>query len=136
MLQSLLPGRKPSERVTELKPWVRGVVTAYVLLVVPLLVLSLVLMVIHAPRAFATAYDSIGVQWDKVAHAAGMAAAVAGGIQLAVLALPCAGMALTAGRVGRRACAGAWTWSEGDPVRRGGVATVGAAAIGLVVFTW
>src|SRR5919198_2190676 len=54
ILQQLLPWRRASDRVTELKPWVRGVVTGYVVLVVPLLLISFVLMVLHAPRAFAT----------------------------------------------------------------------------------
>jgi hypothetical protein len=136
VLQSFFPGRESSQRVTELKPWVRGVVTGYVLLVVPLLGLSFVLMVLHAPRAFATAFDSIGVQWDKVATANGLLAGSVGVIQLTALVLPCAGMALTTGRVSTRLGGAAWTWSAGDPLRRGSVVTVVAAAIGLVAFTW
>jgi putative peptide zinc metalloprotease protein len=136
VLASLVPGRPASDRVTELKPWVRGVVTGYVMLVVPLLALSFVLMILHAPRAFATAYDSLGVQWDKVAHAGGLAAGVAGALQLGVLVLPCAGMVLTAGRVGGRVGRGAWSWSAGSPARRSAVTAVAAAGIGLAAFTW
>src|SRR5205807_9709328 len=55
VLASLLPWRDADERVTELKPWVRAVVTAYVLVVVPVIALVFVLMLAHAPRAFATA---------------------------------------------------------------------------------
>jgi putative peptide zinc metalloprotease protein len=136
VLQSFLPGREADEKVTELKPWVRRVVTTYVLIVVPLLVLSFVLMILHAPRAFATAYDSIGVQWDKVSTAGSAVAGIAGALQLAALVLPSAGIALTLARVGRRAGSGAWSWSAGDPVRRGAVATVAAAGVGLAAFTW
>ncbi|MEA2311915.1 MAG: putative peptide zinc metalloprotease protein, partial [Solirubrobacteraceae bacterium] len=136
VLQSLISGREPSDRVTELKPWVRRVVTGYVMFVVPLLLLSFVLMVLHAPRAFATAYDSIGVQWDKVSNAKGIAEGLAGVLQLAALVLPSVGMVLTGGRVGTRASAAAWAWSAGEPLRRGGLATVAAAGIGLVAFTW
>ncbi|MGH2969045.1 MAG: hypothetical protein ACRDK0_08265, partial [Solirubrobacteraceae bacterium] len=100
VLQSLLPGREASPQVTELKSWVRRVVTVYVLSVVPLLLFSFALMLVHAPRAFATAYDSVGVQWDKVAAADGAIPGAAGVLQLAALVLPCAGIALTTGRVG------------------------------------
>src|SRR2546421_3605008 len=57
-LASLLPWKRTSERVTELKPWVRGVVTAYVFTVVPLLLLMFGLMLINAPRIISTAWDS------------------------------------------------------------------------------
>ena len=59
VLRRLIPGREPDPRVTELKPWVRRVVTGYVCFVVPLIALLFVLMLIHAPRAFATGYDSL-----------------------------------------------------------------------------
>src|SRR3954451_5607069 len=134
VLQSLLPGREADPRVTELKPWVRAVVTGYVCTIVPVLVLSFVLMIVHAPRAFATAYDSAGVQWDKVAGAPGMAAAATGVVQLALLVLPCLGMVLTSGRVGGRVCRSAWCWSEGEPLRRGVLGIGAAGAVGLAAF--
>ncbi len=136
VLTSVLPGRAPSDRVTELKPWVRRVVTSYILLVVPLLALSFVLMVLHAPRAFATAYDSLGVQWDKLAGARDVAGRAVGGIQLLMLVLPCAGMVLTGGRVGSRLTGAAWSWSAGDPLRRAAVTAVVGGAAGLAAFTW
>jgi putative peptide zinc metalloprotease protein len=136
VLQSLIPGRRASEQVTALKPWVRRVVTAYVLAVVPLLIFAFVVMLLHAPRAFATAYDSLGVQWDKVAQAGGAVDGAAGVLQLLALALPCAGIVLTSGRVGTRLSGAAWSWSEGEPLRRSAVATVAAAGVGLIAFTW
>ena len=136
ILQSLIPGREADARVTELKPWVRRVVTAYVCTIVPVLILSFVLMIAHAPRAFATAYDSAGVQWDRIAAAPGLAATATGIVQLALLVLPCMGMLLTSGRVGGRVCRSAWCWSEGEPLRRGvlGVGSIGA--MGLAAFVW
>jgi putative peptide zinc metalloprotease protein len=136
VLQSLLPGREADPRVTELKPWVRAVVTGYVCTIVPVLILSFVLMIVHAPRAFATAYDSAGVQWDKIAAAPGMAAAATGVVQLALLVLPCMGMVLTSGRVGGRVCRSAWCWSEGEPLRRGVLGIGAIGAIGLSAFVW
>jgi putative peptide zinc metalloprotease protein len=136
VLQSMLPGREADPRVTELKPWVRAVVTGYVCTIVPVLILSFVLMIVHAPRAFATAYDSAGVQWDKIAAAPGMATAATGVVQLALLVLPCLGMVLTSGRVGGRVCRSAWCWSEGEPLRRGVLGIGAAGAAGLAAFVW
>src|SRR3954469_17486040 len=136
VLQSLLPGREADPRVTELKPWVRAVVTGYVCTIVPVLVLSFVLMIVHAPRAFATAYDSAGVQWDKVAGAPGMAAAATGVVQLALLVLPCLGMVLTSGRVGGRGGRSAWCWWGGEPLRRGVLGIGAIGAVGLAAFVW
>src|SRR5207237_8435771 len=67
-LASLLPWRKTSDRVKELKPWVRVVVTSYVMTVVPVLLFMFGLMVINAPRIFSKAYDSFVVQYHKVHH--------------------------------------------------------------------
>jgi putative peptide zinc metalloprotease protein len=88
---------------------------------------------------FATAYDSLGVQWDKLGTALddGEPASVAAGVlQLLALALPVAGMCLTFGRVGSRSATGAWSWSEGRPERRAGVVTVATATVALAAFTW
>ena len=50
-LRSLLPGpRAPTARAAALKPWARVVVTAWVLVIVPLLLFTLVLMVLALPR--------------------------------------------------------------------------------------
>src|SRR5438093_1064749 len=65
-LASLVPWKKTSDRVKELKPWVRVVVTAYVLTVIPVLVLMFGLMAYNSPRIFATGYDSFVTQYDKV----------------------------------------------------------------------
>jgi putative peptide zinc metalloprotease protein len=139
VLRGLLPGREPDPRVTELKPWVRRVVTGYVCTVVPLITLLFVLMLVHAPRAFATGYDSFAVHLDRVGPAFSDGRAGKGILNIAemvVLALPLVGMVYTTGRLGRRAAAGAWSWSGGRPAWRGGFALGTAAAVGLVAFLW
>ena len=125
--------------MNELKPWVRVVVTAYVLTVVPLLVFALLMALLHAPRVFATAYDSLGVQYDKVAAAVsdGAGADVAVGLAAAAaLVLPAAGIALTFARVGtrvgRRAGAGPRAGRRAAPRS----SSPFAAAIALAAFTW
>ena len=139
VFRSLKPGAEADARVTALKPWVRVVVTAYVLTVVPLLVFSLLMALLHAPRLFATAYDSIGVQYDRIGAALsdGAAATVASGsLQLLLIALPAAGLALTLSRVGTRAGLRAVSWSAGRPARRAAVILAFTATIALATFTW
>ena len=139
ILRSLLPGRKPDDKVRELKPWVRVTVSIYVLTLIPLLMAGLVMMIISAPRVFATAYDSLGVLSDKfsVALDGGEGITVAAsGLQMAALVLPCAGFLATSGRLGRRLVGGALSWSEGEPVRRGALALVTVTAVALAAFTW
>ena len=102
ILRSLLPSREPDEKVKELKPWVRVVVSAYVLILIPVLLAAVVLMLLSAPRVFATAYDSIGVQADKVGDALDQGKGIivaAGVLKIAAVSLPCLGMVFTSGRL-------------------------------------
>jgi putative peptide zinc metalloprotease protein len=140
ILTSVLPWRGADERVTELKPWVRVVVTAYVCLLVPVIGFVFLLMLINAPRVFATGWDSFWVHWDGVgpqfAHGQ-TARGVISIFQMAVLVLPAAGIAYTTARVAKRFGWAGWQWSDGSPVRRGGfVAGVGAAAALATFLLW
>ena len=138
-LASLLPGRETDPRVDELKPRVRRVVTTYVLIVVPALALATILMIAQAPRAFATAYDSLALRYDQAGSAFGSGRTAAGlgnVFQMAALVLPLAGMVLTTGRIGRRAGGAAWSWSAGEPARRAMVLAPAAAALALSAFLW
>lgn len=139
VLRSLKPGREADARVTELKPWARRVVSGYVLTLIPVLTVMFGIMLVHAPRAFATAYDSFGVQLDRVGGAleSGGPVALAGGaLQLLMLVLPVVGMVLTTTRVGRRAVGGAWRATEGRPRGRGGLVAGTATAVALGAFIW
>ncbi len=140
ILRSLIPGRQAGKEVDELKPWVRVVVSAYVLTLIPVLVLAFAFMLISAPRVFATAYDSIGVQYDRMSTAfddgKGFATA-AGLLQLTAITLPCLGMVFTTSRLGSRVGKGVWGWSAGAPRRRGVViatAVVSAGFAALLLF--
>jgi putative peptide zinc metalloprotease protein len=137
-LRSLLPGHT-DERVTELKRWVRFVVVAWVLVLVPVLLFVFGSIVINAPRIFATAYDSLLVHWDKtnVAFEDGQTSqGLLSGLQMATLALPALGMALSTSRASTRAFKGGWRWSEGYPVRRLGLVTGTAGLVAALGFLW
>ncbi len=103
----------------------------------PVLLGMLLMMVFAAPRMFATAWDALGLQADRVRDGSGGAAQTAlGVVQVLALVLPCAAVALSAARIGRRAGGGVAGWASGS-VPRTGVATVAAAGLaGLAVWTW
>ena len=140
ILRSLIPGRPPEPAVEALKPWARAAVSAYVIALVPVFALLLVLLVISAPRLFATAWDSLGLQSGRIRDAVddgelargGRRRAAAGRARPAVrghrLLVHAARRAAGArrGRLGaRRRAAHAWS-------RRGAA----LALAGLAVFTW
>ena len=137
-LLSLVPGRR-SEAADALKPWVRVVIALWVLTVVPLLVFSLLLVVITAPRAVATAWDSVGLQWRDVNAALSdraWAAMAVGALGVIATVLPILGSGYILSRFGRRA--GTWAWSSAGnvPFGRPGLAAAGVAAAAALAFMW
>jgi putative peptide zinc metalloprotease protein len=134
-LKSMVPWLKREDSVEELKPWVRVAVTAYVLLIVPLLLGFLALTVMNMPRIFATAYDSFLLTEHKLTHAGG-SAIVVDVIQLVVLVLVPLGLVATFVRMGKRFGGAAWTKTDGRPVARAGLVAAAAAAAGFAAYTW
>jgi putative peptide zinc metalloprotease protein len=136
VLSSLLPWRKADDRVTELKPWVRVVVTGYIVILVPVLAGLLILMLVHAPRMFATAYDSLNHRWDRVSGGEGTGQTLKDAFQMIVLALPCVGLTYTTSRIVHRTGLGAWRWSDGHPGRRVPLLVGSVASLAIVVMLW
>ena len=128
ILRSLLPFRDSEPEVTELKPHVRVVVTAWVLTVVPLLLANLVYLLLSAPRLMATGWDSGARLWGQLTAAPGLAQSAMAGIQLIFLVIPFLGLSFMLLRVGKRLAQGSWRWSRGRPGRR---AVVVLAAVGV-----
>jgi putative peptide zinc metalloprotease protein len=138
-LVSMLPWKKADDSVTALKPWVRFAVTAWVLFLVPVLLFVFGMMIINAPRIFATAYDSFFVHLHKADGAFGdgrMAAGALAGLQMVVLALPAAGFVYSFTRAGGRGLRGAWRWSAGSPLRRLAVVAVTAVLLAFLGYIW
>ena len=139
-LASLRPGRTSDARVTALKPWVRVVVTLWVVAVVPLLLVSMLFAVVNLPRVGATAWDSAALQ--RRAVAGGWAdgdptAVLAGVLSMAALALPVLSTVYLLGRVGRRGGRAAWTATADRPAARGALAVAAVAALaGLAYLLW
>jgi putative peptide zinc metalloprotease protein len=128
-LKSAIPGQETEQGAEELKPWVRRVTAAWVLMLIPVLVVVFGLLIFNLPRMFATAWDSLFVQMDKVDE--GGLPAVAGVIQATALVLPLAGATYTLTRGSTRILGGAWSWSEGAPLRRALVVASTVAIAGV-----
>src|SRR5256885_2053115 len=138
-LASLLPWKHTSDRVTELKPWVRVVVTAYVFTVVPLLLFMFGLMLINAPRIISTAYDSFFVQYHKVQHAfsgGNSLNGVIGILQMLILLLPSVGIAATVWMVFKRVTGAVWSRTEGKPAVRAAYGLVTAVVAAFLGYVW
>jgi putative peptide zinc metalloprotease protein len=98
VLAGLLPRRPRGDRVTELKPWARVVVTTWVLTTVAALLATVVVVVINAGSYLRRAWDSLIVQVDGIAHAWRIGSLVdllSGTIGSAMLLMPVVGIALS-----------------------------------------
>ena len=139
-LLSAVPGKPTSERVEALKPWVRVVVTLWVLAVVPILIFALSLAVIGLPRLLATVGDSLGQQWDGLTAAVGngdVLSVIAGALGSFMVALPAASIFFILTRLVIRIGRGLWGKTEGSPVARAGlVPLVGVLLLGLAWLWW
>jgi putative peptide zinc metalloprotease protein len=124
-LKSAIPGRENEPEVEELKPWVRWVTTAWVLFLIPVLVLIFGMLIFNAPRVVATAWDSLQIQLDAIGDG-GWETALAIVRSLA-LVMPLAGAAYSIALVTSRMARGAWSWSEDSLPRRGAVALASGA---------
>jgi putative peptide zinc metalloprotease protein len=137
-LRSLIPGRKDA-RASALKPWVRATVTAWVFVLVPVLLFTFGSILINGPRIVATAYDSLLFHYDKTRAAFGAGETAAGALaalQMATLSLPALGMAVSSTRAGKRAFMGGWHWSEGAPMRRFALVSGTAVLFAALGYVW
>jgi putative peptide zinc metalloprotease protein len=136
IFRSLVRGRRREPKAAELKPWVRVVVTLYLLAVIPALIFFIGSIVLSAPRTLATAYDSFWLQLDRLHGSHGWAELGVGAFRLAALVMPLAAMSLSVSRTAKLGLRGIGRWSRGSILRRA-VAVVGvAAAVGAIAFVW
>ncbi|MEA2477893.1 MAG: putative peptide zinc metalloprotease protein [Actinomycetota bacterium] len=139
VLASLVPWRKSDERVTELKRWARAAVTAWVFIVIPVLLFIFANIVIAAPRILATAWDSFFGLYHKTSGAFGGGQIGTGAfyvIQMVFLTLPILGICYTFFRMFTKSVGGAWRWSADSAPKRGVVMIAAAGAIALMAYRW
>ena len=98
VMASLLPGRRPGPRVTELKRWARLAVTVWVLTTIVALAAMVAMIIIDAPAYVAQAWQSLFAQFDWVRHGAQTGSVLdvlTGAISVVMLMLPVVGFTLT-----------------------------------------
>ncbi|MHA6795221.1 hypothetical protein ACVGVM_17170 [Pseudonocardia bannensis] len=99
VVSSMLPGRPAHPRVAALKPWTRRLITVWVLLVIPFLLYFVVLIAVVVPLVLPMVWRSLVTLAGGIADAvrAGQVAAGALGVlQVVLLVLPWAGLAMVA----------------------------------------
>src|SRR5215208_161925 len=134
-LKRLLPWKK--REPSALKGWARLFVTAWVLIIVPILLAMALSAILLFPKLAASAWASgsglASAMPDQVAGA-DVLGVLASLVRLFALALPVAGVAMFARRLlvstGRKA----WGWSEGSAARRG-IVFAGTAGL-IALLTW
>ena len=120
-----------------LKPWVRVVITVWVLMVVLALMVGLMILVIYGPWAIATTWDSFSVQYGQVSSAFEGGRMIEGVLELidvGFLLISVVGGALLLARVGKRWSVAAWRWAGGSLLLRLGVVLALIAIVGFSLF--
>jgi putative peptide zinc metalloprotease protein len=139
-LLSLLPNRETHEKVQVLKPWVRVVVTVWVLMVIPVIGFSVTMAVIGLPRILATAADSVSKQWHGMTHAFSQGhymGATAGALATFAVALPAASVSYMFLRTVRRFARGLWRLTQDRRAARVALVPLyGLVAVGLAWLWW
>lgn len=105
VLSSLLPGRPTHPRAAQLRPYARVVVTAWVLVVVPLLVGSLALLTARLPAILRTSWQAIGRDWGMLLAAwrtGSPSGVLLAAVAIVFLALPVLGLLLLYENLARR----------------------------------
>jgi putative peptide zinc metalloprotease protein len=136
-LRGLIPGQPKDARRRDLKRPARLILTAWVMLVVPLLGTELTLVILDGPALVRPLARSLGAEWQAAVAQFGQAEIAAGlvtVISIVLIVLPMAGLAYILGRVARTTFGRAVLATRGRPARRFlAVAGVVVAAAGLAV---
>ncbi len=136
-LRRLLPWRR--REPSALTGRARVIVTLWVLVVVPLLLLLAFGAIVLLPRLLATAWESgrqIAVAIPEQVEEADVLGLLTSLLRLAALVLPVAGSILIAQRIIRGTVRGALAWTEGRPARRVAVGLAGVAAVSAAAWAW
>src|SRR5438067_1161014 len=139
ILTHLVLRRPADRRVTELKPWVRRVVTGWVLVTVPFVLYIYLMLIVHAPRIFGTAWVSISTLAAQTARAVGhgdFLTAVLAALQILLLGVPIVGLVASFAMSGRQLSAYVWKNTEGRPLRRSLALCIAAMAGALLLLSW
>lgn len=138
-LLALLPWRRNTLETRALKPWARALITVWVLVTVPLLLLSLVLIVLALPRLLATAGAAGAARY---AQATGSLAAsdftggAANMLALVAIALPVLAILYMLLRLARQLLQAILKRTKGNTLRRGTALVTLAAILAGLAWAW
>jgi putative peptide zinc metalloprotease protein len=138
-LLGALPWRWGDPEARLLKPWARGVITLWVVVVVPMLLLALVAMVLTLPRILGTAWARLQYEVALLENAAGdgdWLQAVARVFTMLAVILPVAAVVYMLVRLGRQVGTATWRRTSGKPVKRGIAVATGLAMVGGLAWAW
>jgi putative peptide zinc metalloprotease protein len=138
-LLGMLPWRWRDTQARELKWWARIVVTAWVIVVVPLLLGMIAMAVLALPRLIGSAWAGLNKQQDVLATAfadGDFVQAIARVLAMIAIVIPMAGVIYLLVRMARRIVGTAWQGTEGKPLRRMLAGVVGAAALAGIAYAW
>ncbi|MDQ1746755.1 MAG: putative peptide zinc metalloprotease protein [Frankiaceae bacterium] len=138
-LRSFFPHRWRHPESRALRPWVRAVVALWVLLVVPLLLVSMVVTVIALPRIMATTASSVSLQAHRFGTLAGhgdIAGATVKALAILALLIPAGGVVFMLVRAGRGYGLRIWRRTSGRPLQRAVAVLVGVAMLGGLAYAW
>ena len=139
VLRSLIPGQPTDARVAGLKPAARLTLTAWVLVIVPLLASELALIILNIPGLARTFARSLDIQARAIAVQFGrsdIAASLVSVISLVFLVLPIAGLCYILLLVVRRASGAVIAVNRRHPVLRVPSAAAAAAVAAALVVHW
>ena len=138
-LRGLLPHRwsDPEHRV--LKPWARAVITLWVLVTVPMMVLMLLALVAAVPRLLGTAWDVVHEDAAGVMSGwrdGGFVDVSSHVVQILGVVLPLLGGLLIFGRVTLRSSRGLARWSRESASKRALAAALAAVVVTGLSWAW
>ena len=139
IVKSVLPGGRQDPRVAGLRRGIRIVVTAWVLVVIPLLITFLGYLLLHLPEVNRALWRSISMQAHLMAVAAirhDYPMAVVDAIGAALIAFSLAGTLYIATGLARRAVTVGLRWSAGRPARRLVAAAAALASVATLATLW
>lgn len=138
-LLGLLPWRWGDPHARMLKPWARMLVTVWVMVVVPMLLMALVGAVLALPRLLGSAWSALGTQKDVLFGAWGdgdVIQVVARALAIIAILIPVAGVLYMLFRFVRQTTLSAWKATAGKPAMRTLAVLAGAAMATGVAYAW
>ena len=138
-LVGLLPHKWRSPENRMIKPWSRAVITLWVFITVPMMLLMLLALISSVPRVVGSAGAVVGEDVEATARAfesGGAVDVVAHVLQVLGVVLPMVAGALILGRVGTRFFGGLARWGRGSLLRRAVSTFTAVAAVTVLIWAW